>query len=111
VTSSSLSSGRDFQRVYRTGTKARADGITVWTTRSSAEPVTRLGIAIRASVGTAVQRNRLRRRVRAIMRAYRPAPGLDVVIAADRCASSATFQELETHTRAALARAGVETST
>lgn len=100
----SLSSGRDFQRVYRAGKKARADGITVWAAPIAGEGPGRLGIAVRATAGTSVARNRARRRIKAIVRDAAP-PGHDLVVGADRDATGASFQELERHLTQAVAAA------
>jgi len=64
-------------------------------------------MSIRATTGTSVERNRLRRRIREIFRAYDPAPGSDVVLAATREATGRNFQDLQAHLRSALERAGV----
>ena len=101
----SLRSSRDFRRVYRTGRRVRADGVTVWAAPGDSE-ATRVGVAVPGSVGSAVTRNRLRRRLRAIVRDYPGRAGLEVVIAADRSAASLSYQELETHVAAALRAAG-----
>ncbi|MEA2517009.1 MAG: ribonuclease protein component [Actinomycetota bacterium] len=102
----SITSGRDFRRVYRSGTRVREDGVTVWAAPNEAQ-VARLGLSIRASVGTAVERNRLRRRVREVFRALEPTPGIDVVVQASPAATGKTFQELADTLKVALTRAGV----
>ena len=100
----SLSSSRDFRRIYRAGRKAREDGVTVWAAPVPGDQPGRLGIAIRASAGTAVERNRARRRIRAIVRAAGPIDH-DLVVATDRSAATASFQELASHLGRALAAA------
>ena len=106
----SISSARDFRRVHRTGTRSRIDGITVWAAARPDEGPSRLGMSVRATVGTAVERNRLRRRLREIFRALEPAPGRDIVVAATKEAAGRNFQELQTVVSKALAKAGVEVS-
>lgn len=106
----SLTSGREFRRVYRSGERVREDGVTVWAARREDGADARLGMAIRAGVGTAVERNRLRRRMRAIFRAYEPEPGRDVVVQATGEAAGRNFQELTTVLGLALARAGVRST-
>jgi ribonuclease P protein component len=64
-------------------------------------------MAIRAEAGTAVVRNRLRRRIRAIVAAYQPVAGRDVVVQATREAAGRNFQELSVNLSTALGRAGV----
>jgi ribonuclease P protein component len=100
----SLSSSRDFRRVYRAGRKARADGITVWAAPPAGSGPGRLGIAIRAAAGTAVERNRARRRIKAIVRGLAPVDH-DLIVGADRAAALASFQKLEQHLNAALTAA------
>lgn len=106
----SLTSGRDFRRVYRSGTRVREDGVTVWVARRDDAADARLGMAIRAGVGTAVERNLLRRRMRAIFRAYEPEAGLDVIVQATGEAAGRNFQKLTEALGLALARAGVRSS-
>jgi ribonuclease P protein component len=55
---------------------------------------TRVGYAIGKRVGNAVTRNRVRRRLREIVRATPLAPGYDVVVTARPEAAMATFDEL-----------------
>lgn len=100
----SLTSSRDFRRVYRSGTKSRVDGITVWAAPSSGTSA-RLGMAVRATTGTAVERNRLRRRIREIFKTY-DATGCDVVVSATREAAGKNFQELKDVLSTALDRVG-----
>jgi ribonuclease P protein component len=64
-------------------------------------------MAIRASVGTAVERNRLRRRLRAIFSASELAGGHDVIVQATSQAAGKNFQELAEVVGLALDRAGV----
>lgn len=58
----------------------------------------RLGLAVSARAVGAVQRNRIKRRVRAAFRGAAPA-GLDVVVRARPLAATADFQELEENLR------------
>lgn len=103
----SIRSARDFRRVYRAGSTARVDGVTVWSAPRADADAARLGLSIRSSVGTAVERNKLRRRIRAIFTAYEPAPGRDVVVQAGPEATGRNFQELSEVTELAFQRAGV----
>jgi ribonuclease P protein component len=103
----SLRTGRDFSRVYRTGRRARIDGVTVWAAPVAPATPSRLGLTVPAAAGTAVARNRLRRRLRAIFRSAGPADGYEVVIRGDAEAAGRNFQELTDVVRGALARAGI----
>jgi ribonuclease P protein component len=66
-------------------------------------------MSVRATAGGAVERNKLRRRIREIFRAYEPAPGRDVVVQAGSEATGRNFQELTEDLGLALSRAGVRT--
>ena len=71
----------DFDAVYRAGKRRSSSHFTVFF-RANAEPVSRFGFSIKKALGGAVVRNRIRRRVREIIRCHRaeiPA-GWDVVI-------------------------------
>lgn len=75
--------------------------------RSGAELPTRLGLTVPRAAGTAVARNRTKRRLREAMRECAPRAGFDVVIRADGTAVKANFQELVGHLSGALGDAGV----
>jgi ribonuclease P protein component len=89
-----LRSNQDFQRVYRAG-------------RSWAHPLAalhvlaqpsgqRIGISVSKKVGGAVQRNRVRRRIREMVRAQAPGwrDGFDAVVVARAAAAEAEFAGL-----------------
>ena len=103
----SITSSRDFRRVYRTGRRARSDGVTVWATQRPDLEGARVGMSVRARAGNAVVRNRFRRRARAILGSALPG-GAEVVLHADASATGKNFQELDKCIREALGRAGIE---
>lgn len=105
---SSLARSADFRRVYARGRRARRDGITVWVAPAEdpAQP-TRLGLAVRAALGSAATRNRVKRRLRAAFRAYEPPAGFDVVTRAEPELTGKNFQELREHLGDALGAAGL----
>jgi ribonuclease P protein component len=72
-------------------------------------PVTRIGLATPASLGGAVERNRVRRRMRALVRAGygEMGAGWDLLVIMKPEARSATFAELGAALRDALTRSGV----
>ena len=78
----------------------------MWAAPATTGEPARLGMAVRATTGTAVERNRLRRRVREIFRAYDPT-SCDVVVSATKDATGKNFQELNEVLSTALDRAGV----
>lgn len=104
-----LSSRRDFQRVYRDGRRARRDGVTVWVAARADDGMPRVGLAVRGGLGSAVVRNRIRRRLRAAFRELAPVSA-DVVIRAETPELVRTdFQELVTDLSDAVAAAGSRT--
>ncbi len=66
--------------------------------------ISRVGFAVPKKVGTAVVRNRVRRRLRAIAGALPLSPGWDIVIAVRPPAAAARFDTLAGALRALLAR-------
>jgi ribonuclease P protein component len=100
----SLSGEARFATVFAEGRRARNDGITVWILPHHEGYPTHLGLAVNARAGGAVSRNRVRRRVRALVReANIPA---DIVVSAGRGAMELSFQELGVRLKRALATAG-----
>jgi ribonuclease P protein component len=71
----------DFDRVYRAGKRRASSHFTVFI-RANELPLSRFGFSIKKALGGAVVRNRIRRRVREMVRCHRqeiPA-GWDIVI-------------------------------
>lgn len=102
-----IARSNDFRRLYETGRKARRDGVTVFVApRPAPDLPTRLGLTVPRSAGSAVVRNRIKRRLREAMRERGPEAGFDVVIRADRSAVDVEFQELGQHVAGALAAVG-----
>lgn len=91
-----LSSGRDFRRVMSAGVTRRVGWATIHVA-AAPEPSapSRVGLAVATTAGGAVQRNRIKRRLRAAFRSCGPATGVDVVIRARAEAATVEFQELE----------------
>ena len=107
----------EFAAAIRTGRRAGTGSLVVHLkapTTGSAEParsddslVARAGFVVSKSVGNAVVRNKVRRRLRHLMRVRLEAlpAGVDVVVRALPDASSRTYAELESDLDAALAAA------
>ncbi|HHY09563.1 MAG TPA: ribonuclease P protein component [Firmicutes bacterium] len=91
----SLKSSKAFNRVYRQGTP-RFGKYLVLSTLPNGRPASRVGFAVSKKVGNAVTRNKIKRRLRAIVREISPgiSGGCDVVIGAKRSSSGASFAEL-----------------
>ena len=85
----------DFDAVYREGRKRASRDLAVFL-RPNSLPYSRFGWSIKKAVGTAVRRNRIRRRLREIVRLHRGemASGWDVVIHPRSSAAAAEFAAL-----------------
>jgi len=107
LTDASLTSGEDFQRVYRAGSRHVSTVATVYVLLHERAEV-RLGIPAGRKLGSAVDRNRLRRRLREAFGRVRPMidRGADVVVVPRGQAMKAPFGELVDALSGALAAAG-----
>lgn len=74
--------------------------------------VSRVGFAVGKKVGNAVARNKVKRRLRAIMQgqAGRISPGFDVIIGAKQKSVTASFRDLEEDVCRVLKYSGLLTS-
>ncbi|MQC16921.1 MAG: ribonuclease P protein component [Chloroflexi bacterium] len=88
-----LRASADFSRVMRGGRRSRHALLHCVAWRTGAD-VSRIGFAVGKQVGGAVVRNRVKRRLRMIVRELAWRPGFDVVIVARPAASSVTHGEL-----------------
>jgi ribonuclease P protein component len=85
----------EFDAVYRAGKRRSSSHFTVFF-RANQLPVSRFGFSIKKALGGAVVRNRIRRRVREIVRCHRteiPA-GWDIVIHPKSTVAGAEFAAL-----------------
>ena len=98
----------DFEAVVRSGTLS-ATRLLVLRARQTDQPITRIGLATPATLGGAVERNRVRRRVRALVRARygEMGAGWDLLVIAKPGARHADFAELGIALDTLLSRAGV----
>jgi ribonuclease P protein component len=92
----------EFTRAYDQGTKRHGRFMTVFLMPT--EGGSRLGVSATRKLGSAVVRNRAKRRVRALFRAARPAPGVDVIVIPRRELLDAPFDSLEIEFRHLVAR-------
>ncbi len=104
---SSLTRGEEFQAVYQLGKRHVSSLATIYVLPRDGG-VIRLGVPVGRRIGTAVSRNRLRRRLREAFRAATSLVhgGADVVIVPKGSASAASFTDL-----AGAVRRAVETMT
>lgn len=75
--------------------------------RPNGLPHNRYGYAIGKRVGAAVVRNRVRRRLREIIRACTLASGYDIVVTAGEASAAATFDQLTAAVRFCAERGGI----
>src|SRR4051812_48295437 len=92
---------RAFGALRRTGTRRRSGPIVITAAVDPEAPAALVAYAVTRSVGGAVQRNRLRRRLRAIVREADPMPGR-YLISASASASALPHTELAAHVRKAI---------
>ncbi len=99
----------EFERVYDTGTRIHTRFMTVFIApNGGAYP--RFGVAATRKLGSAVERNRAKRRSRELFRRHKVAAGLDIVIVPRRELLDAPLASLEADYLAALDRRDREPS-
>lgn len=98
----------DFDLISRQGT-ARSSRLLVLRSMRTARSTTRIGLSTPRTLGGAVQRNRVRRRLRDLLREQLNAMngGLDLLLIARSEAGSATYSELREALRSLLERSGI----
>jgi len=87
----------DFEKVYRSGRRIFSAHMTVFFLWRDAEPgLARVGFTVARAMGAAVERNRIRRRLREAVRLNLGAAGndVDVVVHPKKSALAADFAEL-----------------
>ena len=93
----------EFERIYAGGAKIHGRYMTVFVMgNGAAEP--RFGVAATRKLGSAVVRNRAKRRARELFRRRKDIGGLDIVIVPRREMLDAPFGNLEAEYAALLAR-------
>lgn len=96
----------EFDRVYRQGRRHFGGHLTVFYLPRPQSEAPRVGFTLSRALGSAVERNRIRRRVREALRLHlrELEKAVDVVINPKRSAAGAGFPELEAEISRALAR-------
>ncbi|MFZ0921483.1 MAG: ribonuclease P protein component [Candidatus Acidiferrales bacterium] len=86
----------EYDAVYREGRRRSSAAFVIFARRNTL-PRDRFGISVKKALGNAVVRNRIRRRVREILRLHRQeiALGWDVVIHPSRAVATLKFAKLE----------------
>jgi len=85
----------EFDAVYRAGKRRSSSYFTVFL-RANELPQSRFGVSIKKALGGAVERNRIRRRLREIVRCHRKEmlAGWDIVIHPKSAVANVPFGEL-----------------
>jgi ribonuclease P protein component len=85
----------DFDRVYQAGKRFSSSHFTVFVRRNELA-LNRFGFSIKKALGGAVVRNRIRRRLREMVRCHRQeiSPGWDIVIHPKSSVAKAPFEAL-----------------
>jgi ribonuclease P protein component len=102
---------REFEQVYQQGRRVSMESFTMYVHARGDDAPTRLGFVVGRRFGAHVQRNRVKRRLRAAARglwASLPA-GYDVVCVARDAAATAPIEQIQQQMRQAFAHAGVKT--
>lgn len=95
----------DYRRLVRTGRRARGPLLLAYGRRTAGDAPMRMGVIVARSVGKAVVRNRVRRRIKAIGWALaQDLRGLDVVVRALPPAAAADFADIDGEVRRVVAR-------
>ena len=103
-----LRNPREFSFVYKKGTPCFGRYVVV-SALPNGKTASRVGFAVSKKLGTAVTRNKVRRRLKAIVQELTNqfSPGYDVVIGAIRSAVGASFADLKGDLRCTLKRSGL----
>ena len=93
----------DFERVYKQGKRQFSASMTVFYLERASGDGLRVGFTVGRALGGAVQRNRMKRRLREAVRLTRPAPGpnADVVINPKKAVLAVEFAGLVSEMRRA----------
>ncbi len=85
----------DFGRLKRSGRRASSQSVTIYTAPAApGDPVSLVGITVSASIGKAVVRNKLRRRIAAIVNELLGPSRVRILIVPRPAAAALTFGEL-----------------
>jgi ribonuclease P protein component len=101
----------EYEAVYREGRRRSSRDFTVFL-RANGTELSRFGWSIKKTLGSAVRRNRMRRRIREIIRLHRQeiAPGWDIVIHPSGRVAGAKFSPLAEELLKLLPRSGAAES-
>ncbi|MDR2192296.1 MAG: ribonuclease P protein component [Endomicrobium sp.] len=92
-----LHSQKDFNKVFKNGIKLENKAVKILAYKKSGVYIKRLGLITSRKVGIAVERNRLKRRLREIFRTNKHllAPGLDIIFISKSYGASLDYNSLK----------------
>jgi ribonuclease P protein component len=96
----------DFDKVHSQG-RSWANGPVVMKTVPNGLSFSRYGLSVGRRVGNAVVRNRVKRRLREILRNKYIVPGFDIVLLAKASAAATSYQSIDSAVASVLARAKI----
>lgn len=104
----SLKRNKEFHRVFKRG-KSAGSHFMVLVHISSREPDKKIGLAVSKKIGSAVVRNRVKRRLREAVTPLLPEilPGCRLIFIARTPIKDASFKEIESTVRRLLGKAGL----
>ena len=111
VFTASLKKNHEFKRLYNKGKNAASKCVVVYQRRNGSSQ-NRLGITVSTKLGGAVQRNRIRRRLKEIYRLNEKSvsAGYDIVIVARMRSRFAEYKELESSVLSLFKKLGLMTN-
>jgi ribonuclease P protein component len=93
----SLKKNEEIKKVLDYQRKKISGAITVYTKPQDKPGLFKLAISVPKKYGNAVQRNKIKRQLREILRLFQLQPGIDYFVLVKPTAKDYTFQELEKH--------------
>lgn len=93
----SLKKNEEIKKVLDYQRKKISGAITVYTKPQDNPGLFKLAISVPKKYGNAVQRNKIKRQLREILRLFQLQPGIDYFVLVKPAAKDYTFQELEKH--------------
>ena len=105
---SSLTKNHEFKRLYNKGKSAASNCVVVYSIRTG-KPENRLGVTVSTKLGGAVQRNRIRRRLKEVYRLneHKLHTGYNIVLVARSKSRFAQWNELESSVLSLFSKLGL----
>jgi ribonuclease P protein component len=102
----SLKKNEDIKRVLDFQQKKLSGAVTIYIKPQKNPGIFKIAISVPKKYGNAVQRNKIKRRLKEILRIFELKPGLDYFVLVKAAAKNYSFQELENHVHHCLKQHG-----